>query len=208
MRRKRDAKDGSVKKYKARLNIDGSRMKRDEHYDETYSPVASWNSVRMLLTMTAVHGWHTKQIDFVQAFAQAPVKKTLYMRVPAGIELEDGSDPKEYVLMIHRNIYGPKQAGQVWNRYLVKKLEQDLGFQQSAVDECVFYRGNSLYVLYTDDSLLAGPDKVEIDRIIEELQSKAKLSIMVEGDLTDFLGVSIDRRPDGTIHLSQPHLID
>ena len=83
MRRKRDAKDGSIKKYKARLNIDGSRMKRGEHYDETYSPVASWNSVRMLLTLTAVHGWHTKQIDFVQAFAQAPVEKTLYMRVPA-----------------------------------------------------------------------------------------------------------------------------
>ena len=76
MRRKRDAKDGSIKKYKARLNIDGSRMKRGEHYDETYSPVASWNSVRMLLTLTAVHGWHTKQIDFVQAFAQAPVEKT------------------------------------------------------------------------------------------------------------------------------------
>ena len=114
------------------------------------------------------------------------------MRVPAGIEIEDGSDPKEYVLMIHRNIYGQKQAGRVWNRYLVKKLVQDLGFQQSAVDECVFYRRSTLYVLYTDDSLLAGPDKAEIDRIIEELQSKAKLSITVEGDLADFLGVSID----------------
>ena len=178
MRRKRDAKDGSIKKYKARLNIDGSRMKRGEHYDETYSPVASWNSVRMLLTLTAVHGWHTKQIDFVQAFAQAPVKKTLYMRVPAGIELEDGSDPKEYVLMIHRNIYGQKQAGRVWNRYLVKKLVQDLGFQQSAVDECVFYQGSTLYVLYTDDSLLAGPNKAEIDKINEELQSEAKLSMI------------------------------
>jgi hypothetical protein len=44
--------------------------------------------------------------------------------------------------------------------------------------------------------------------IIEELQSKAKLAITVEGDLADFLGVSIDRRTDGTIHLSQPHLID
>jgi hypothetical protein len=100
MRRKRDAKDGSIKKYKARLNIDGLHMKRGEHYNKTCSPVASWNSVRMLLTLTAVHGWHTKQIDFVQAFAQAPVEKTLYMSVPAGIELEDGSDPKECVLMI------------------------------------------------------------------------------------------------------------
>ncbi|KAI2497426.1 hypothetical protein MHU86_17084 [Fragilaria crotonensis] len=208
MKRKRDAKDGSIKKYKARLNIDGSRMKRGEHYDETYAPVASWNSVRMLLTMTVAHGWHTKQIDFVQAFAQAPVEKTLYMKVPAGMELEDGSNPNDFVLKIHRNIYGQKQAGRVWNQYLVRKLVKDLGFQQSAVDECVFYRGSTLYVLYTDDSLLAGPDKKEIDKIIDELQKKAKLSITVEGDLADFLGVSIDRRTDGTIHLSQPHLID
>ena len=81
MQRKHDARTGQVKKYNARLNIDGSRMRHGIHYDQTYSPVASWNSVRMLLTLTAVHGWHTKQIDFVQAFAQAPDEKTLYMRM-------------------------------------------------------------------------------------------------------------------------------
>jgi hypothetical protein len=162
----------------------------------------------MLLTMTVAHGWHTKQIDFVQAFAQAPFEKTLYMKIPAGMELMDGSNPSNYALNIHINIYGQKQAGQVWNQYLERKLVKDLGFQQSAVDECLFYRGSTLYVLYTDDSLQAGPDKADIDKIIDKLQRQAKLSITVEGDLADFLGVSIDKRSDGTIHLSQPHLID
>jgi hypothetical protein len=208
MRRKRDVRTGEIKKYKARLNIDGSRMRHGEHYDKTYSPVASWNSVRMLLTLTAVHGWHTKQIDFVQAFAQAPVEKTLYMRVPAGVTIDGNGDPRNYVLKIHRNIYGQKQAGRVWNKYLVNKLVKELGFKQSRVDECVFYRGKTLYVLYTDDSLLAGPDAKEIQRVIDELQGKAKLAITVEGDLADFLGVNIDRRSDGSIHMSQPHLID
>jgi Reverse transcriptase (RNA-dependent DNA polymerase) len=170
MKRKRDAKSGAIKKYKARLNIDGSRMRKGEHYDMTYSPVASWNSFRMLLTLTALHGWTTKQIDLVQAFAQAPIEKTMYMRIPAGIELEDGSDTKEYVLQIHRNIYGQKQPGRVWNQFLVKKLVKELGFKQSKVNECVFYRGKTLYVLYTDNSLLAGPDADEINQIIDELQ--------------------------------------
>ena len=80
MRRKKDMKAGAIKKCKARLNIDGSRMKHGVHYNETYLLVASWNSIRMLLTLTAVHGWHTKQIDFVQEFAQAPVKKTCTCR--------------------------------------------------------------------------------------------------------------------------------
>ena len=162
----------------------------------------------MLLTMTALHGWHTKQIDFVQAFAQSPIEKTLYMRVPVGMEIDDGSNPKDYVLKMHRNIYGQKQAGRVWNQFLVKKLIEELGFKQSKVDECVFYRGRTMYVLYTDDSLLAGPDEKEIESIIRELQTKSKLTITVEGNLADFLGVSIDRRKNGTIHLSQPHLID
>ena len=36
MKRKRDIMTRKVKKYKARLNIDGSRMKKGKHYDETY----------------------------------------------------------------------------------------------------------------------------------------------------------------------------
>ena len=52
---------------------------------------------------------------------------------------------------------------------MVQELIDELGFKQSSVDECVFYRGKTLYVLYTDDSLLAGPDEREIKKIIDEL---------------------------------------
>jgi hypothetical protein len=96
----------------------------------------------------------------------------------------------------------------VWNKYLVNKLVKELGFKQSKVNEWVFYRGKTLYVLYTDDSLLAGPDLKEIEQVIYDLQHTAKLAITVEGDLADFLGVNIDRQDNGTIHLSQPHLIN
>ena len=64
-----------------------------------------------------------------------------------------------------------------------------------------------MYVLYTDDSILAGPDKREIDSIIKEMQ-QAKLDLTIEGDLQDFLGVNISRKDDGSIVLSQPHLVD
>ena len=75
MKRKRDIRTRKVKKHKARLNIDGSRMIKGVHYDQTYAPVASWNSIRLLLTMVAIHGWHTTQLDYVQAYPQAPVEK-------------------------------------------------------------------------------------------------------------------------------------
>ena len=77
MRRKRDIATRKIKKYKAQLNIDGSRMTKGIHYDESYAPVASWNAIRFLLIMTAVHGWHTKQLNYVAAFPQAPVEREL-----------------------------------------------------------------------------------------------------------------------------------
>ena len=64
-----------------------------------------------------------------------------------------------------------------------------------------------MYALYTDDSILAGPNKAEIYQIIKEMK-EAKLDITIEGDLQDFLGVNIEKKADGTIHLTQPHLID
>ena len=64
-----------------------------------------------------------------------------------------------------------------------------------------------MYVLYTDDSILAGPDLSEIDKAIKDIQA-AKLDITIEGDIQDFLGINIERKEDGTVLLTQPHLID
>ena len=206
MKRKRDIKTGKIKKHKARLNVDGSKTTHGIHYHETYAPVASWNSIRMLLILSIVHGWYTKQVDNVLAYPQAPAEKPLYMKIPKGMEVREGNN-EDYVLMLHQNVYGQKNAGRVWNKYLVDKLVNVLKFKQSTVDECVFYRGNVLYVLYTDDSILAGPNRDEIEQVLKELK-EAKLDITDEGDVKDFLGVNIEKQNDGTIHMTQPHLID
>jgi hypothetical protein len=94
----------------------------------------------------------------------------------------------------------------VWFQYLLKKLES-VGFEQSKHDECVFFKDRMMYVLYTDDSILAGPDQKEIEQAVQQMK-EVGLDITIEGDLTDFLGVNIDRHEDdGMIHLTQPHLI-
>ena len=206
MKRKRNIRTRQIKKYKARLNIDGSHMKKGIHYDETYAPVVKWNSLRLILTLCALYGWHSKQLDYVLAYPQAPVEKPLYMKIPKGFSIDEGNTD-DYVLNVLKNIYGQKQAGRVWNKYLTNKLVDKLGFTQSKTDECVFYRGQTMYALYTDDSILAGPDEEEIAQIINDLK-KAKLTITEEGDLEDFLGVQIERKKDGSIHLTQPHLIE
>ena len=64
-----------------------------------------------------------------------------------------------------------------------------------------------IYVLYTDDSILAGPREQQIQATIKQIQETG-LQLIIEGDLEDFLWVNIDRTSKGAIHLMQPHLID
>jgi Reverse transcriptase (RNA-dependent DNA polymerase) len=83
---------------------------------------------------------------------------------------------------------------------------EDIGFTPSLIDECVYYCGNILFLVYVDDGIIAGPDPQAIDRIIADLHTRFKVSD--EGDLTNYLGVNIEKREDSTIKLLQPHLID
>jgi len=205
MRRKRKILTGEIYKWKARLNLDGSKQVHGQDFWQTYAPVATWSSIRLLLILSLIHSWHTVQIDYVQAYPQAPINKVQYMKLPRGIEIE-GIDPQEHVLEVHKNVYGGKDSGRTWNKYLVEKLTS-IGFKQSLFDECVFYKGKAMYVLYTDDSILAGPDKQELDSIIAEMKSTG-LDLTAEGGVADFLGVHISKQEDNTYLLSQPKLID
>jgi len=205
LRRKRDVRTGRIKKHKARCNIDGSRMRYGEHYEQTYAPVAGWTAIRLVLAFILIMGWYAVTLDYVLAYPQAPAVRLLFMEIPKGFTLDGVTNPDDYVLQVNRNIYGGKDAGRTWFLYLKEKLET-LGFKQSTYDDCLFCKGRMVYVLYTDDSILAGPDKDEIKRTIKQM--KKVLDLTVEESLTDFLGVNIDRRDDGTIKLSQPRLIE
>ena len=42
------------------------------------------------------------------------------MKIPKGFDMGEDIDPNDYVLQIHRNVYGKKDSGRVWNQYLTK----------------------------------------------------------------------------------------
>lgn len=205
MRRKRRIETGEIYKWKARLNIDGSKQIKGVNYWDTYAPVASWSIIRLLLILVITKQWKTRQIDYVQAYTQADAETDLlYMKIPKGFTIDNGN-AKDYVLSIKKNIYGQKQAGRVWNKHLVQKLKM-AGFRQSTVDECVFYHGNCIYMLYTDDSILAGPTDEELDQVVNQMKNVG-LDLTVENAVDEFLGVKISKRPNGEFELTQPQLI-
>ncbi|KAL7482345.1 hypothetical protein ACHAW6_008013 [Cyclotella cf. meneghiniana] len=75
------------------------------------------------------------------AYTQAPIQTDLFMEIPYGIETTKGNT-KDYVLQILANVHGQKQAGRVWNQYLVRKLES-IEFTQSQINKCLFCRDDS-----------------------------------------------------------------
>ncbi len=202
-KRKRRIDTRKVYKHKARLNIHGGQQTHGVNYWETYSPVVNWFSIRLCLTFSLLFDWSTRQIDFVLAFPQADVECDLYMELPRGLIFE-GIHRDTHCIKLVKNLYGQKQAGRVWNEHLVAGLVER-GFIQSTVDECVFYKGKTILLVYVDDAILCGPSSKLIDDIITSL--KEDFDVTDEGEIDDYLGVKVTRPTKDTIELKQPHLI-
>eukprot|EP00978_Attheya_sp_CCMP212_P034334 scaffold143320_cov71-Attheya_sp.AAC.1 len=173
--------------------------------------MVTWNAICMFMTLALVNQWHTRQLDFVLAYPQADVECDMYMEIPGGFKLPKGKDPKEYALKLRRNLYGSRQASRMWSQYLTKGLKAR-GFVQSTMDECVFYRGKLILMIYVDDCIHMSPDNQDIDDVIAILQESVggtrPFNITDEGDISDYLGVKVEKLADGTMTLTQPHLID
>ena len=65
---------------------------------ETYAPVASWSSIRMLMVKALQMGWITKQVDFSNAFVQAPMTRDHFVSRPAMFSDSNGIEGKELCL--------------------------------------------------------------------------------------------------------------
>ena len=214
MRRKRRITTGEVYKWKARLNIHGGKQEYGINYWETYAPVISWTTIRLYLILSILNKRVTRQIDFVLAYPQAEIECDLYMEIPKGFKTPTGNN-KTHCLLLKRNLYGQKQAGRVWNEYLHDGLIAR-GFTQSKVDMCLYYhkQHDVNLLIYTDDGILTGKSDTDIDNVLALMKRPAgkeqqlrPFDLTDEGTITDYLGVKVEHLPDGSIKLSQPHLI-
>ncbi|EJK66940.1 hypothetical protein THAOC_12086, partial [Thalassiosira oceanica] len=62
MRRKRNLTTNEITKYKARLNVHGGMQTYGLNYTETYAPVVTWFSIRLLLIIAIMQNWTVRQV--------------------------------------------------------------------------------------------------------------------------------------------------
>ncbi len=120
------------------------------------------------------------------AYPQANIEVPLYIDIPKGFTFN--SSRQMHCLKLLKNLYGQKQAGRTWHLHLHQGM-LDLGVIQSEVDDCIFYRGNVIFMVYVDDAIFMGPDWSAIDNCIEDM--KTFVTMQDEGDILDYLGIKV-----------------
>jgi hypothetical protein len=81
--------DGSIEKYKARFVARGFSQKEGIDYEENFSPVARYTSIRTILSLAAMMKWKVHQMDVKIAFLNGEIKEEVYVEQPLGFETHD-----------------------------------------------------------------------------------------------------------------------
>jgi hypothetical protein len=184
MQRKQDLMTGRVTKHKARFNLHGGKQEFGAKHYETYTPVVTWLAIWILIVFGILFHWALHQVDFLMAYLQALIKMDIYMELPTGNHTKHGNS-KDHDLKLLANIYRQKQAGCVWNSYLVTKL-WEINFKQSLINDCVFYWDDVIFIVYVRNGVFLGTSDKKLRDIINKLWN-LNLSIEDQGHPVDML---------------------
>ena len=205
--------DGLMRKLKARFCVRGDQQQAGIDFFETYAPVVSWTTVRLLLVFSLLLELKTKQVDYTAAFVQAPIDTDVFISLPRGWRMlnrrldPDSHFKEDHVLKLNRSVYGLCQSPKNFFQHLKSNLEK-CAFQQSTVDPCIFYSKNCICLTYVDDCLFFAPDESIINETIQAIKGTG-MGLEVEDSVAGFLGVHLHYDLDNnTITLSQSGLIE
>ncbi|KAK9027896.1 hypothetical protein V6N11_067717 [Hibiscus sabdariffa] len=156
--KKKTDMDGNVQTYKGRLVAKGFRQIHGVDYDEIFSPVAMFKSIRILLAIAAFHDYEIWQMDVKTAFLNGKLEEDVYMTQPEGFVTPENAGK---VCKLQRSIYGLKQASRSWNLRFNDAIKE-FGFIRNEDEHCVYkkFSGSivSFLILYVDDILIIGND--------------------------------------------------
>nr|GEZ78304.1 ribonuclease H-like domain-containing protein [Tanacetum cinerariifolium] len=126
--------NGTLSRYKARLDANGSSQQQGIDVDDTFSSVVKPATIRTVLSLAVSRKWPIHQLDVKNAFLNGNLSETVYMHQPPGF-----TDPQHpnHVCLLQRSLYGLKQAPRAWfQRFAGYAIRA--GFYHSRCDTSLF----------------------------------------------------------------------
>ncbi|XP_075077263.1 uncharacterized protein LOC107789173 [Nicotiana tabacum] len=114
-------------------------------YDETFSPVARMEAIRILIAFAYHMEFTLFQMDVKSAFLNGYLKEEVYVKQPPGFQCYEHP---EHVFKLDKALYGLKKAPRAWYEMLSKFLLEN-GFTRRKIDNILFMkkRGRNLLII-------------------------------------------------------------
>ena len=112
--------ESRVERFKGRLVAKGYAQKYGIDYDETFSPVDRFSSIRALLAYAIQNNMLIHQMDVVTAFLKGKLEEEIYMEQPDGY-IQPGQE--HLVCKLQKSLYGLKQSPRCWHTAFRKYMD-------------------------------------------------------------------------------------
>ena len=120
--------------------------------------------MQLIFALSAIENYYCVSVDVHNAYPYGKLDKEIYMRQPQGF-IARGQENK--VICPQHALYGLKQAGLAWWKELNSSMKS-LGFQCLLSDAGLFvckdYKEIIIAIVYVDNAMFFGKDKVCIDQ--------------------------------------------
>ena len=146
--------DGTIKKFKSRLIVQGFLLRYGVDYYDTYSSVVSYTALRTLLSISANSGETFSGYDVGNAYCESSPDDDTPVYVTQPQEMEE-ADPEEFCYRLRKSLYGCGFSGRTWERVMNEFMVTELGFKMLNTERSVFMKvvngERIICAIYVDD---------------------------------------------------------
>ncbi|GKA89516.1 retrovirus-related pol polyprotein from transposon TNT 1-94 [Tanacetum coccineum] len=164
-------------------------------FDETYSPIARLESIRILLAYACAHDFKLYQMDVKSAFLNSFINEEVFVAQPP--EFIDFEKPN-HVFKLKKALYGLKQASKAWYNRL-KAFLINHNYTMGLVDNTLFTKKRKSHIIiiqiYVDDIFFCSTCQDLCNDFSKIMHDEFEMSMM--GELNFFLGLQIKQLEDG-----------
>jgi hypothetical protein len=97
--------DGSIERHKMRFFSRGFSQVEGIDYEETFSPIARYTYIHMIISPTTSMGWRVHQMDVKTTFLIGEIEEEVYIEQPYGFMTHE---KESHVCRLKKSLYGIK----------------------------------------------------------------------------------------------------